>query len=359
MLLCLVFFLPAGAQDISFSQFYANRSYLNPAFTGLEEGLAFGAFSRLQWYQADRGYKVYGASAEWQEPCLRAGFGFNIHHLEEGLFNYKSTNLGLQFSYVIPGNRHNVHFGFSPRWVFRSVDYDRIIFSDELDPVFGAIFPTGFIPVTPRINFPDADFGVVWRFDGRRKVRSNALRNPRYSLGVSINHLFGLFSESPSFNQSLVGLETPLATRITLHGGSILETTLLQGKGNEFSISPNFKIDLQANMRTIALGTYFLLKGAYLGGFYQSRNVLPTSVADTESLVILLGYYLQPQTYTSKDGHSLLIGLSMDVNLSGLGAQAGNVYELVLRYRFAGMEPLFCRKGNLVKRKILDCQNFY
>ncbi|MCB0634515.1 MAG: type IX secretion system membrane protein PorP/SprF, partial [Lewinella sp.] len=37
------------AQDPSFSQFYANRVYLNPAFVGLESGITLSATSRMQW----------------------------------------------------------------------------------------------------------------------------------------------------------------------------------------------------------------------------------------------------------------------------------------------------------------------
>ena len=53
-------------QDPSFSQFYANRIYLNPAFTGIENGISFAGTSRNQWSKVDQGFKTYIASVEFQ-----------------------------------------------------------------------------------------------------------------------------------------------------------------------------------------------------------------------------------------------------------------------------------------------------
>ncbi len=63
------------AQDPVLSQFFANRSYLNPAFTGLEDGLQISASARNQWFAADRGYSFVTTTAEWQEPLWNSGFG--------------------------------------------------------------------------------------------------------------------------------------------------------------------------------------------------------------------------------------------------------------------------------------------
>ena len=55
LLLCFSHYL--SAQDPSFSQFYANRIYLNPAFAGIEGGISATAVARAQWLRADRGFR--------------------------------------------------------------------------------------------------------------------------------------------------------------------------------------------------------------------------------------------------------------------------------------------------------------
>ena len=74
-ILCAIGLTLLQAQDPSFSQFYANRIYLNPAFTGLESGLTVGAVSRMQWLTVDGGFRTYGFTLELQEPHLSSGIG--------------------------------------------------------------------------------------------------------------------------------------------------------------------------------------------------------------------------------------------------------------------------------------------
>ena len=113
----------ANAQDPSFSQFYANRIYLNPALTGLDPGITFSAISRVQWMQADRGFRTFGAALELQEPFLRSGFGLNVMHNAEGIGNLATTNVGFSYAYTIPGEKNNFHFGITTSWVQKSLDW--------------------------------------------------------------------------------------------------------------------------------------------------------------------------------------------------------------------------------------------
>ena len=65
----------------------------------------------------------------------------------EGLAQLKTTSVGLSYAYTIPMESHNIHFGFEVDWIQKSVDWSKIIFSDQLDPVYGAIYPTSAIPL--------------------------------------------------------------------------------------------------------------------------------------------------------------------------------------------------------------------
>ncbi|MFT5382964.1 MAG: type IX secretion system PorP/SprF family membrane protein, partial [Saprospiraceae bacterium] len=86
------------AQDPSFSQFYASRIYLNPAFTGIENGVSFSGTSRNQWGKVDRGFRTYIASVEIQEPFLRSGFGLSLYHDTEGLMQLNTNQVSLSYA---------------------------------------------------------------------------------------------------------------------------------------------------------------------------------------------------------------------------------------------------------------------
>ena len=93
MLLCLPFL--SFSQDPSFSQFYANRIYLNPAFAGMEPGIGVSGVARMQWAAVDRGFRTYGFSADAQLPVARLGVGLHLLRDTEGIGNLTINQAGL------------------------------------------------------------------------------------------------------------------------------------------------------------------------------------------------------------------------------------------------------------------------
>ncbi len=183
--------------------------------------------------------------------------------------NFNTTSAGFSYAYIIPGDRSNVHFGLQARWMQRTVDWDRIIFSDELDPIFGPIYATTATPVLERATFWDADFGVVWRFNGSGSKRGNNLiGKSRSHIGLAIHHLPSLFGEGGG-DESLQNLNTFIPPRITFHAGSLIPLTMLRGVDNELVVSPNLKFDIQGtnpfsfeeSLKVFTYGAYFLFKG--------------------------------------------------------------------------------------------------
>ena len=47
------------SQDIEFSQFYATKNYLNPAFTGLTSDQSFSSTYRNQWPGIENAYNTH------------------------------------------------------------------------------------------------------------------------------------------------------------------------------------------------------------------------------------------------------------------------------------------------------------
>ncbi|MFK7809792.1 MAG: PorP/SprF family type IX secretion system membrane protein [Saprospiraceae bacterium] len=365
------FFLTQGfSQDPSFSQFYANRIYLNPAFTGLESGVSVAGVSRMQWTSVDDGYRTYGFSAEIQEPYINSGIGIHLMHNSQGLAQLNATSVGLSYSYMIPMKKHNIHIGMEGSWNQRSIDWDKVVFSDQLDAVNGNVYSSSYIPLMDRTTFTDFNMGVVWRFNTDLKLKKRRLRDLHHSIGISMNHLPALFG-SNSGSESFQNLDTKILPRMTIHGGSMIPLTYFKGKKNNLTLSPNFKVDIQGdglfhfkeNLQVFTYGAYVLYQGYYFGALYQNKNVLSRH-QNTNAWIIACGAYIN----TDK-GQRFFLGFSYDANTTGVGTAAGGVYEIAFRWTGNGNVSIFGGNGKNGKggrsgrggrkKKRLDCYHFF
>ncbi len=350
------------AQDPSFSQFYANRIYLNPALTGLEQGVSFAGVYRQQWKNVDSGFKTYLATIEIQEPFIRSGFGLSLYQDVQGLMQLKTSSVGLSYAYTLPMNEHNVHIGMQALWYQRSVDWSKLIFSDQLDPVFGDIYPTTALPGADKVSYADFNVGAIWRFDASFRLGKKNLRNTRNSLGLSLHHVPYIFKNTNG-NESLQSLNTRTTPRLTLHAGSIIPMILLAGGKQNISFSPNIKYDLQGrelgnfkeNLQVVTYGCYVLYEGIYFGAFYQNKFLI-SKFKHTNALILTMGAHIDSGR---KQKNKYFIGFSYDANTTGVGTQAGGVYELAFRVTFSEAPTLFGSAGKPSSKKSLDCYHFY
>lgn len=354
------------AQDPVLSQFFANRSYLNPAFTGIEQGLQLTTTARNQWLAADRGYRFYTAAAEWQEPCWRSGFGFMVGHAREGLAPLASSHAGLLYSYVAPTNRGNWHFGLKYSINQRRLDWSGLTFSDELDPVFGDIYESIVASGRESVMFHDFAFGIIRRWDSKTLSNGKNRYSLRSHFGLAVNHAASLLGDGPDESFLRTGAEVP--ARITLHGGTIIPFEFLRGVGRKITLSPNFRIetqgfrplDLSKSLTLFSGGLYVIFLNQFTAGvLWHSRSPL-AGAKHTNSMTFAAGFSSQPQD-TKKD--NFYLGLSVDVNASGLGIRSNNIYELNFRYAFRGRKT-FCERGHGRNRKpwgrgkVMDCPEF-
>lgn len=364
----LYFPFSAFTQDPSFSQFYANRIYLNPAFAGMEPGIGVAGVARVQWAQVDKGFRTYGFSADAQLPAARMGIGLHLLRNTEGIGNLTINQAGVVLSYTIPGRKDNVHFGMEGRLVQKTLDWDQLVFSDQLDPVYGVVNASSVTPALDRVFHGDFDFGVVWRHEGSLRMGGRSLHNVRSHLGLSFHHLPYLISRSARGNDSFLNLESRLAPRTTFHGGLIIPITIFQGTGMDIAVSPNFKLDMQGyqfmsfkeNMTVGTVGLYGLVSNFYLGLLYQNRTYLPNAL-HTDAFILTIGGYTNPQGRGNQQQPSFFFGISADLNSTGVGPAAGSVFEFTFRYRFlpGASAKGRLREPNMRKNRFLDCKHFF
>ena len=368
------------AQDPSFSQFYANRVYLNPGFVGLESGLTVSGVSRIQWLNVDRGFKTYGFTLETQLPHVRLGLGLHVLSNTEGIGNLSTNQGGLVLSYTIPGERDNIHFGMEARLVQKSIDWDQLIFSDQIDPIYGVVNATNLIPAHDNVLYGDFDFGVVWRHVSKQLVRSKSIQRIRSQLGVSFHHLPYLISNSAKGNDSFLNRDTRIAPRTTIHGGLIIPITFLNSSALDIAISPNIKLDMQGYQfmsfrENLVVGTvgfytgvsfvsaslYTLISNFYTGILYQNRTFAPNAI-HTDAFILTVGAYTNlGKSNNKQQSPALFFGISADLNATGVGPAAGSVFEFTFRYRFLTNANFFSgpKKGRGKRNRVLDCKSFF
>lgn len=354
-----------NAQDPVLSQFFANRSYLNPAFTGLEEGLQLSATARNQWFAADQGYSFFTTTAEWQEDCWNSGFGATVTHAKEGLAPMTASSAGLMYSYVLKSDRQNWHFGLKYSYNQKQLDWSKLTFSDQLDPVFGNIYGSAVAPGQESVHYHDFSFGVVRRWDSKTKANRKHLFSTRSHIGLAINHMASLFGTGP--DESFLGTGVEVPARVTLHGGTIIPLEFLQGVGRQITLSPNFRFESQGpnplnpakSITQFSGGLYVIFLNQFTTGLLYHTRAPLAGAKHTNAVTLAAGFSSKPQ---KKQKDNFYLGLSVDVNTSGLGIRSNNIYELNLRYAFRGLKN-FCDRGQgkgrvRPKGKRLDCPHF-
>jgi type IX secretion system PorP/SprF family membrane protein len=355
----------ALAQDPSFSQFYANPTYLNPALTAIRSGITANGAYRNQWFGIpnSKGFETYTASVEAEIPFL-FGAGLSILSDKSGHADYKTSAARLSFSKAMPlSKKINLHAGFSTGYMERSIDWSKLVFSDQLDPTMGIVSNSKFAFDDTKVMAADFSGGLALRWDWGIKARRTTY-DSHHLLGFSINHPF-MQSESL---QHFDSVDVP--TRFTLHYGAEINTNIrFNNQKNQITWSPNIKYDRQANIDVLTAGTYLILQPVFAGVFYQNQL---NPMRNTATVIFVLG----SNVAIGKES-TMQLGVSYDMNLAGfdIASNRSGTIEMTASFNFgnAGLFGLGFGGGNggssgakyrgatkkSGSKRVLKCQSFF
>jgi len=307
-ILCLLILwltpLFAAAQDPLFSQFYAMPLQINPAFAGSASAPRVGAAYRHQWPGFSNAYRTYAVYYEQGIEQLNSGIGFNIEGDNAGDGIWRSTRLSALYSYSLNINDVvAVKIGVEVGAHQTSLDWQRLVFPDQLDPAGGIVNNTGEIQPdqTTRTRL-DLGAGML-------------LVSEKFWVGGGLKHL-----NTPDESFLLVNnnVTSGLPLRMTLHAG----TEIIVKKGNKRReaafVSPNVLFASQGPYKQLNLGAY-ASGGPVFGGLWYRH-----SFQNADAVIVLAGW---------KQG-MFKIGLSYDITVSGLAGTAGGAYELTFGVLF-------------------------
>lgn len=278
----------AEAQDPLFSQFYNNPVYYNPGAVGLSPGLRASFTVRDQWPQLPGELRNYNFSMDMAERNIPGSGGLGLVVMKEnaGTGYMKTNSVGLSTAVRVPLQANMVtQVGIMTSFVQKTLNWDNLVFTDQLHPVYGNIYETNFqMPENGSVFYPDFAVGGVFRFT----ESSNTFSAIQGTFGLAVHHLF-----RP--NESFIGLTSPLPRKMAITGDLVLE---IDGDGdklyfqraesskNTFKFNPGFIYESQGDFKTYAMGVNILKSSIYTGVWFRNRT---TEFVKSNDLIFMLG----------------------------------------------------------------------
>lgn len=317
-------------QDPHFTQFYSSPLYLNPAFAGANVCSRISATYRNQWAGVPNGYRTSLFSFDHYARRQAIGFGFQVTNDVAGTGSLRRTTLRPMLATEVQASRNlGLRFGIKPGIGFTSVDFQSLLFGDQIyrqGGISGSL-PTIETP-TQSVTYFDIGAGIL-------------MYGSQYWFGVSFDH----FTQPMNGLTEFGGGRIPL--KMSVHGGYRFN---LEGGGDDrnataTSISPAFNYRGQGEFDQFDLGFYYT-KGAFnLGFWYRGIPVLKSyapGYPNDDSMALIIGFKT----------HRFNIGYSYDYTISELTNASNGAHEISIS------QQLCNPKRRKRKRVFLPCPSF-
>lgn len=284
------------AQDPAFTQFYANRLYLNPAFAGTANCPRVSLNYRNQWPGIDNSFVTYSASYDQNIDAIKGGLGVLIMNDQAGEDVLNTTYANLMYSYQLQVNRKfSIRAGFQGSYVMKSLNTSNLRFGDMIDPRRGFVYNTREVVPSESKNYFDLSAGLLGFSE-------------KLYFGVAVHHL-----TEP--NEGMIG-ESYLPRKYTAHFGAVFPFGIRQ---EDMTWSPNVLYQQQGESSQINFGLYVTKGPLVLGTWYRVNNKI-----EDDALIALVGFKMD----------EFNIGYSYDLTTSQLSGKTAGSHEISLSYVF-------------------------
>lgn len=278
------------AQDPTFTQFYSNPVYLNPALAGSSGCPRIALNYRNQWPQLTGNYITYAAAYDSYAKNLSGGVGIMAMHDQQGQGTIQTSMIAGTYSYYLKVNRKfRIMFGGQAAYFQKYLDWSKLTFGDMIDPRRGFIYQTGDVPRGDGSHgFFDVSAGMV----GFTK---------NFYFGVAGHHL-----NRP--DESMILGDSRLPIRVTGHMGANIKLGQRGRYSSSTTLMPNVIYQYQNGFQQFNIGAYLKYEAFTIGAWYRNRDAFIVSLGIT----------------TEK----FRIGYSYDLTVSQLGGVTGGSHEI-------------------------------
>ncbi|MEM6395329.1 MAG: PorP/SprF family type IX secretion system membrane protein [Bacteroidota bacterium] len=307
-----------GAQDPVFSQFFSAPLRLNPAFTGISTAPRLTANYRAQYVAYPNAFTTYAVGYEQPITNSPSAFGISAMVDQQADGSYTNTYFAGTYSYEVQmGEELRARLGLSVGLLQTSIDFDRFVFGDIVDPIDGVGDPTATMEALQsdaKTDF-DSGMGVV--------IYARGLYG-----GVTIDHLNRPNESLFEVNENLYA-GRPL--RLSFHAGGQINLKRYSNRRRPAYVTPNILYTRQAAFEQLMLGAYFGYGALYLGGWFRE------GFENRDALIALVGV---------RQG-VFRVGYSYDITVSSLRSVPGGlggVHEISLAFDFGESKELQRRR---------------
>lgn len=287
------------AQDVVFSQFYANPLYMNPAFAGAKVCPRITMNFRNQWPALVSAFTTVSASYDQYVDAMHGGLGAIVMTDRQGDHGALQTSMAsVMYSFRAQlGKETFFNAALQGGVVNTSLDWENLLFPDMIDRV------TGFTGMTSA-QMPEHT--NVWYLDFNAGV---LFYGPQWYAGLSAAHL-----TQPS--NGFYGV-TQLPIKFTGNVGCLINIaeekrrTSSLGLGTPV-ISPNFVYQYQSGFHYFNYGVYLDWMPFMVGCWYRQ------GLENSDAFIFMAGVQ---QDYFK-------VGYSYDVTVSKLANNTSGAHEL-------------------------------
>lgn len=303
-LICSFYCAGATAQDIHFTQQYANRLWLNPAFAGLNHNWSITAAHRNQWPTLNGSFITNQLAADYSFPDRKSAIAITLQQDRAGIGGLQKLLASAGYAYHT-GITDKISFsaGLQASVASLRVNYENLVFGDQLSD-------NGMIALNSAEanNFEPTTYGSV--------TAGGLIFTNQLWLSLTAAHL-----NKPSY-----GFEetTRLPIRYTANAGYKFYIASYETNNRimEFSISPTITFVQQKDFSRVDAGIYTKYTPLTFGLVYKGVPVTGDANND-RALAVLAGLQL----------NQVEVGFSHDVGLAGLSKYNGGANEISLTFK--------------------------
>lgn len=361
------------AQDPNYSQFYLKETYYNPAMTGINPGLRGTVTDRHLWTSVPGEWGTQSISFDYYDvKFAQGGIGGYFTRNSQGENCLNTYQGGLAYAKqirVLPDLMFQV--GAGAQYIHKNIDYDKLTFTDQLDPRFGAIYETEFVPPEEgkwSQGVFDYNAGAVVQFN----IRQTPVKYLATGVfGVAFHHL-----SQPDMSWIDDGQEAPLPMKFDVHGYLQFRINRQGFHNRYFLLCPGFIFENQAEAnqwfkgsesgsKTLTFGMnatipskVSFMSSLYVGCWARKQFIKDFNLDEVKStfkaksfdaIILTLGYIKY-----SKDKKQLYQFLySYDMTISNAGLSTGGTHEVTLSFEIHNLAI----KGKSARRSAVPHPN--
>ncbi len=290
----LILWLPGYGQDPVFTQFYHNPLQISPALAGTTFAPKIHLNSRIQWPSAGFAYNTFSLSYDQFLHRNRIGVGAFVQQDNAGAGILNTLNLEVVIAYRLEITKgHYLKLGLSLGMIQRRLNWEKLIFSDQIDAVKGYLPELSSLEVKPEVLTvfrPDLRAGLMYYSE-------------LVYVGYSIHH-----ANTPDvgFTESQETYTAGLPVRHHLIAGTQINL------GNRYFLSPAILFSGQGKINQLNFQLLGNIGTIYAGIGYRYWFEHPDAVLT--SIGVQYGMFR--------------IAYSYDLTISGLAQNTGGSHEL-------------------------------